>query len=116
MLNAIRALGYSEDELTAHGFRSTFRSLGHEALNLDPMALELSLGHRMPGPLGETYARTQLLPQRRVLMQKWTDFVESLCVEATASYGNMDPGVRSVIEHRTGRRMDWPENEGGKGE
>jgi len=116
LLLAIRALGYSENELTAHGFRTTFRTLGHEELNLDPIALELSLGHRMPGPLGETYVRTQLLPQRKVVMQKWTDFLERLCVEATAVYGSMDPGVRALIEHRTGRRMDWPESEGEKGE
>ncbi|MFJ4348912.1 tyrosine-type recombinase/integrase [Pseudomonas sp. NPDC089401] len=83
LLLAIRALGYSEDELTAHGFRSTLRSIGHEVLELDPIVLELSLGHRQPGPLKEAYARTQLLPQRRVAMQKWADFIENLCWEAS---------------------------------
>ncbi len=71
-------LGYGRGIITSHGFRSTFRSLGHEVLHLDPIVLELCLGHRMPGALGATYARAQLLDQRRLAMQKWADYVEEL--------------------------------------
>jgi integrase len=76
-------LGYERGVVTSHGFRSTFRTLGHEVLKLDPIVLELSLGHRMPGALGATYARAQLLDQRRLAMQKWADYVEELWTSAT---------------------------------
>ncbi|MNR26415.1 putative prophage CPS-53 integrase [compost metagenome] len=71
-------LGYERDAITSHGFRSTFRSLGEEELHLDRIVLELCLGHQMPGALGATYARAQLLDQRREAMQKWADYVEGL--------------------------------------
>jgi integrase len=76
-------LGYERGEVTSHGFRSSWRSLGHEELGIDPIVLELCLGHRMPGSLGATYARAQLLDQRREAMQKWADYIEKLWAEAT---------------------------------
>ncbi|GHS81495.1 prophage integrase IntZ [Pseudomonas sp. PAGU 2196] len=76
-------LGYPVGAITGHGFRSTFRSLGAEVLDIDPLLLELQLGHRMPGSLGAAYARTRLLPQRREAMQKWADYIEDLWFEVT---------------------------------
>lgn len=83
-------LGYERGTITSHGFRSTFRSLSHEVLKLDPIVLELSLGHRMPGALSATYARTQLLDQRRLAMQKWADYVEGLWTTVTAPLANVE--------------------------
>lgn len=84
-------LGYERGSLTAHGFRTTFRTLGHEVLGFNPDVLELSLGHSLTGTggLGATYARAQLLDQRREAMQKWADYIEKLWTEAT-NYGNDD--------------------------
>ncbi|QCY11130.1 integrase arm-type DNA-binding domain-containing protein [Pseudomonas sp. MPC6] len=73
-----KGLGYERGTITSHGFRSSWRSIGHEMLGIDPIVLELCLGHRMPGALGATYARAQLLDQRRLAMQKWADYVEGL--------------------------------------
>lgn len=82
-------LGYERGAITSHGFRSTFRTLGEEVLEIDQKVLELCLGHRVPGALGATYARAQLLDQRREAMQKWADYIEELWTEAT-NYGNDD--------------------------
>lgn len=71
-------LGYERGTITSHGFRSTFRSLGHEVLKADPIVLELCLGHCMPGALGATYMRGTLLERRRDTMQDWADYVEKL--------------------------------------
>lgn len=71
-------LGYERGTITSHGFRATFRTLGHEVLGIDPLILELCVGHGMPGALGATYARAQLLGERRIAMQKWADYVEEL--------------------------------------
>ena len=38
-----------------------YRTIAHEHLGIDPIVLELSLSHRMPGALGAVYARAQLL-------------------------------------------------------
>jgi len=47
-------------------------------LGIDPIVLELSLSHRMPGALGAVYARAQLLPQRREAAQHWADYLDRL--------------------------------------
>jgi integrase len=90
-------LGYERGTITAHGFRATFSTLGHEALELDPIVLELCLGHRMPGALGATYARAQLLTQRREAMQKWADYVEELWEVATREQRHGPEGDGFVI-------------------
>ncbi|WP_171017120.1 site-specific integrase [Pseudomonas sp. G(2018)] len=82
-----KGLGYERGAVSSHGFRSTFRSLGHEELGIDPIVLELCLGHRMPGALGATYARAQLLDQRREAMQAWADYVEKLWTLACPGVG-----------------------------
>ncbi len=79
-------LGYPAGAITSHGFRSTFRSLGEEVLEIDPLLLELQLGHRMPGSLGATYARSRLLPQRREAMAKWANYIEELYHKAVHGY------------------------------
>lgn len=83
-------LGYERGTVTSHGFRSTFRSLGHEVLHLDPIALELCLGHRMPGALGATYMRSILLEQRRTVMQTWANYIEELWTAVTAPPTNVE--------------------------
>lgn len=62
----------------AHGFRATYRTIAHEHLGIDPIVLELSLSHRMPGALGAVYARAQLLVQRREAAQQWADYLDQL--------------------------------------
>lgn len=69
---------WPEYAITAHGFRATYRTIAHEHLGIDPVVLELSLSHRMPGALGAVYARAQLLPQRREAAQQWTDYLDRL--------------------------------------
>lgn len=92
LLRQIRALGYDKGELTAHGFRTTFRSLGHEELGIDSNVLEVCLGHRQLGTsgLGETYARAHLLPQRREAMQRWADYIEELYFEVVSGVSRAD--------------------------
>jgi integrase len=69
---------WPEYKITAHGFRATYRTIAHEHLGIDPIVLELSLSHRMPGALGAVYARAQLLGQRREAAQQWTDYLDQL--------------------------------------
>jgi len=80
-----RALGYELGSISLHGFRSSFRTIGHEVLGIDPIVLELMLGHRMPGALGETYARVQLMEQRRDAAQRYADYQDELRSGAAGS-------------------------------
>jgi integrase len=66
------------DATTSHGFRATFRSLAHGELKIDPLVLELCLGHRMPGALGEAYARYRMLDERKAALQQWADYLDEL--------------------------------------
>ncbi|WP_223456543.1 tyrosine-type recombinase/integrase [Pseudomonas sp. GL-RE-19] len=74
----IYSLGCQRGSISAHGFRATYRTLGEEELGIDPIVLELALGHKMPGVLGDTYARAQLLDKRRAAAQQWADYLDQL--------------------------------------
>lgn len=77
LLKAAQRL-WPDGKISAHGFRSTQRTLAHEKLGIDPIVLELMLSHRMPGTHGATYARAQLLDQRREAAQRWADYLDKL--------------------------------------
>lgn len=69
---------WPEYNITAHGCRATYRTIAHEYLGIDPIVLELSLSHRMPGALGAVYTRVQLLVQRREAAQQWANCLDQL--------------------------------------
>lgn len=76
---ALRRLGYdTREEITAHGFRATARTLLHEVLRIDPAVIEHQLAHRVPDALGAAYNRTQFIDERRAMMQRWADYLEEL--------------------------------------
>lgn len=75
---ALRRMGYSNDDMTAHGFRAMARTMAAERLGLDPLVIEAQLAHTVPDDLGRAYNRTQYLDQRRELMQKWADYLDTL--------------------------------------
>ena len=60
---------------TVHGFRSAFRDWAAENTSATWAAMELSLAHRVGNDVERAYARSDLLEQRRKLMQAWSDFL-----------------------------------------
>jgi hypothetical protein len=84
---ALRRMGYSNDEMTAHGFRAMARTMAAERIGIAPEVIEAQLAHTVPDALGRSYNRTQYLAQRRELMTKWADFVDQLRIE-TPNQGN----------------------------
>ena len=75
---ALRRLGYSKDEVTAHGFRATARTLLDEVLGERPDIIEHQLAHAVRDPNGRAYNRTAHLPERWEMMQRWADYLDSL--------------------------------------
>lgn len=76
---ALKRLGYdTQKDITGHGFRAMARTILHERLNFDPLIIEHQLAHRVPDALGSAYNRTKFLPQRKLMMQQWADYLDSL--------------------------------------
>jgi integrase len=76
---ALRRMGYSNDEMTAHGFRAMARTLIAERLPGIPQdVIEAQLAHGKNGPLGMAYDRAEYLEQRRQMMQAWADYLDRL--------------------------------------
>lgn len=78
ILAALRRLGISKEEMTAHGFRAMARTLLDEVLGFRPDFIEHQLAHAVRDPNGRAYNRTAYLPERRVMMQKWADYLDQL--------------------------------------
>ncbi len=76
--SALRTLGYSNDEITPHGFRATARTLLDEELGFPPEWIEQQLAHRVSDPLGRAYNRTGFLEDRSKMMQVWADYLDKL--------------------------------------
>ena len=74
---ALRRIGYTGEQMTAHGFRATARTLLAE-LGWKPDAIERQLAHKASGPLGAAYDRAQFLAERRQMMQAWGDYLDTL--------------------------------------
>ncbi|MNJ40007.1 putative prophage CPS-53 integrase [compost metagenome] len=83
----INGLDYERGEVTAHGFRTTFRSIADEVLGIDSTVLELMIAHKMPGAMGDTYMRAALEVQRREAAQKWADHLDQLKLAAAERAG-----------------------------
>ena len=63
--------------VTVHGFRSTFRDWASEAANAPREVAEMSLAHTVGSNVERAYARSDLLDKRRVLMERWSNYVSS---------------------------------------
>lgn len=74
---ALRRMGYSKNEVTAHGFRVTASTILN-ARNYDPNVIEAVLAHQDKNTIRRTYNRATYWKQRMALMQKWADLLDAL--------------------------------------
>jgi integrase len=72
MLMLLRRLGRSD--LTAHGFRSTFRDWCAEATNYPREVAEAALAHTLRDKTEAAYQRGDLMEKRRRLMAEWAAY------------------------------------------
>jgi integrase len=79
---ALRRMGFSKEEMTAHGFRAMARTMLDEVLGFRPDYIEHQLAHAVKDPNGRAYNRTAHLPERRKMMQAWSDYLDKLKVGA----------------------------------
>ena len=77
--NALRRLGYSGKEMTAHGFRAMARTVMKDYLDdIDPEAVEDQLAHGKEDTLGRAYNRSENMRKRKLMMQTWADYLDTL--------------------------------------
>jgi len=72
MLRVLRAMG--RDDLTAHGFRSSFRDWAAECTNFPREVCEQALAHTIENKVEAAYRRGDLLEKRRQLMRAWARY------------------------------------------
>ena len=85
---ALRAMGYSKEMMTGHGFRAMARTIMDEVLGERVDLIEHQLAHAVKDPNGRAYNRTAHLPARRTMMQRWADYLDALRAGAEVAPGN----------------------------
>jgi len=58
-----------------HGFRSSFRDWCAEATDVSEIVAKTSLGHVAGSAVDRAYRRTDFLEQRRVLLERWANWI-----------------------------------------
>jgi integrase len=69
MLKLVKRMG--RDDLTAHGFRSTFRDWAAERTSYPREVAEMALAHTVSDKVEAAYRRGDLFAKRRRLMEEW---------------------------------------------
>lgn len=70
------------DDLTAHGFRSTFRDWATEATDFPSEAIELALAHSISSKVEAAYRRGDMLDKRRDLAAAWARYLTVVKAES----------------------------------
>ncbi|MET3841826.1 site-specific integrase [Bradyrhizobium sp. OAE829] len=89
-LMLLRRMG--RDDLTAHGFRSSFRDWAAERTNFPAEVPEMALAHTVSDKTVAAYNRSDLFEKRRRLMTQWASFCTA---PEQTSQGNVAPIRRS---------------------
>lgn len=69
--------------VTAHGFRSTFRDWVAESTNFPNEVAEMALAHTISNKSEASYRRGDLFEKRAVMMEEWSRFVYNPTLPAT---------------------------------
>lgn len=85
MLMLLRRM--EQTEITAHGFRSTFRDWCAEATAYPHEMAEIALAHTIGDKVEAAYRRGDMIEKRRRMMDDWAKF----CARPAATLGNVRP-------------------------
>jgi len=92
VLQTIRCIGYTKEEMCGHGFRAMANTrlkeqraeTGKGRMWTDD-AIQLQLGHKRRDPLDGAYDRTAFLDERAEMMQWYADYLDMLKEKALSS-------------------------------
>lgn len=74
---ALRRLGFTTNDMTGHGFRSTASTLLNE-MGWNRDWIERQLAHQERDNIRAAYNYAEWLPERRKMMQAWSDMLDAL--------------------------------------
>lgn len=75
---ALRRLGYSHDEMTAHGFRAMASTLLNQSGKWRPDVVERALAHGERDKIRAAYNRAEYWGERVAMAQWWSDHLDTL--------------------------------------
>lgn len=75
---ALRRMGYSKEQMTAHGFRTSASSLLNESGKWNPDAIERALAHMVPGIIRRIYNQSAYWAERVEMAQWWSNYLDGL--------------------------------------
>ncbi len=73
--SALRRMGFTPDEMTAHGFRAMASSILN-GRGFSPDVIEAALAHADQNKIRRAYNRATYWPERITLMQAWADLLD----------------------------------------
>lgn len=76
MNSALRRMGFTQEEMTSHGFRAAASSILNERGH-SPDVIEAALGHLDQNEVRRAYNRATYWPERVALMQVWADMLDA---------------------------------------
>jgi len=74
---ALRRLGYTKDEMVAHGFRTMASTRLHE-MGWPSHVIEAQLAHIDRNSVRAVYNKAEYLQERKNMMQAWADYLDAL--------------------------------------
>lgn len=77
MNSALRRMGFTQEEHTSHGFRSSASTILSER-GFDEDVIERCLAHLDPNRVKRAYNRAEKWPERVLLMQRWADLCDEM--------------------------------------
>lgn len=72
MAQLLKRIGHGD--VTVHGFRSSFRDWAAERSGMPREIAELSLAHDVGNAVERAYRRSDLIEQRKILLERWAQF------------------------------------------
>lgn len=100
---ALRRLGYSQGQMTAHGFRAMATTLLNEMGTWSADAIERQLAHQETG-VRRAYARGEYWDERVQMMQHWSDHRDALRDGAKIITRRFPPRGNPVVQRRPEER------------
>lgn len=75
---ALRRMGYTGDEMTAHGFRASFSTIANESGLWNPDAIERALAHVEGNAVRAAYSRSDFWEERVRMADWWANLLDKL--------------------------------------
>ena len=79
--NAIRKMGFTNEQQTAHGMRAIFKTVckeNQEKYNLNNEFVEMVLAHKTAGKVENAYIRAKNIEDKRKIVNWWSEYLEGL--------------------------------------